>query len=70
MLAAESAGSADMFVTNAREYILNMIPDDRRFEPVLDEFNEYITFNGNDQNLTVEDHANYLQDLINTYVSD
>lgn len=70
MLAAESADSVDMFVTNAREYILNMIPDDRRFEPVLDEFNEYITFNGNDQNLTVEDHANYLQDLINTYVSD
>lgn len=70
MLAAECTGSPDMFFERAREYLVEAIATDHRFEPVLDQFNEYALFNGNDRTLTVEDHANYLQDLISTYVSE
>ena len=70
ILAAECTGDTNAFFDRAREYIVGALATDRRFEPVLDEFNEYAMFNGNDHTLTVEDHASHLQDLISTYVSD
>ena len=70
MIAAECVGDTDAFFSRANDYLMDALSTDRRFEPVIDEFNEYAIFNGNDRTLTVEDHASKLQDLISTYVSD
>ena len=41
--------------------------DDPRFATVIEQYEEYITLNGQDATLTVEDHARELKDLITCY---
>ena len=70
LMAAENAASSEFFFDAARHYLDNAILDDSRFSDVIEQFEEYIIFNGQDATLTVEDHARELKDLIISYIQD
>ncbi|MBQ3326045.1 MFS transporter [Candidatus Saccharibacteria bacterium] len=63
----ESNGIPEYFFEEAREYLDNAVMDDPRFSNVIEQFEEFVSFNGQDATLTVEDFARELKDLITCY---
>ncbi len=70
LMAAENSASPDFFFDAVRTYLDDAILNDPRFSEVIDSYEEYITFHGQDASLTVEDHAQALKDLIVSYIHD
>ena len=68
LIAAENASSNEFFFDAVRSYLDNAIMDDPRFNDVIEQYEEYIIFNGQDATLTVEDHASALKDLIISFI--
>lgn len=70
LLAAENSMSPEFFFDAARNYLDDMSQKDSRYDNVIEQFEDYITFNGQDATLTIEDHAQALKDLITSYTGD
>ena len=66
-MVAESNGIPEFFFDAVRSYLDDAVMDDPRFATVIEQYEEYITLNGQDATLTVEDHARELKDLITCY---